>query len=179
MVLISGLRCAPRKVPPRPTGPARPPRSAKLLAALLMETVQQDLVFAVSFFNRKICIFNFFVFFLKMLFFCVTRCSCHNHMWKRHFYKHHIHQKRRVCLVICSKKDFQSPFLRYPSTYTPTTTGSCAFTVNKVQDDICQLRLDFQTFTGLAASTTAGSCTDSIAVAGNNLTTIKRHKVKF
>ena len=131
------------------------------------------------FFNRKICIFNFFVFFLKMLFFCVTRCSCHNHMWKRHFYKHHIHQKRRVCLVICSKKDFQSPFLRYPSTYTPTTTGSCAFTVNKVQDDICQLRLDFQTFTGLAASTTAGSCTDSIAVAGNNLTTIKRHKVKF
>merc|ERR1719410_1958667 len=32
-----------------------------------------------------------------------------------------------------------------PSTYTPTTGGTCVFTINKVSDDICQLRLDFQT----------------------------------
>ena len=95
-------------------------------------------------------------------------------MWEHYFYKHNIYQKLRVSFVICSTKNSKYLFLRYPSTYTPSTTGSCAFTVNKVQDDICQLRLDFQTFTGLAASTTAGSCTDSIAVAGNNLTTIKR-----
>jgi hypothetical protein len=55
---------------------------------------------------------------------------------------------------------------RYPSTYTPSTTGSCAYTVNKVQDDICQLRLDFQTFSGLATSTTVGMCTDYVTVAG-------------
>merc|ERR1719373_1209431 len=36
----------------------------------------------------------------------------------------------------------------YPSTYTPTTGGTCVFTINKVSDDICQLRLDFQTFSG-------------------------------
>merc|ERR1712051_214228 len=40
----------------------------------------------------------------------------------------------------------------YPSSYTPSTT-------NKVQDDICQLRLAFQSFSGLATSTTAGTCT--------------------
>merc|ERR1712086_752307 len=54
----------------------------------------------------------------------------------------------------------------YPSTYTPSTTGSCAYTINKVSDDICQLRLDFQTFSGLATSTTVGMCTDYITVAG-------------
>jgi hypothetical protein len=46
------MMCAPRKVPPQPTGPAKPPQSAKLLVALLMETVQQDLVFAVSFIRK-------------------------------------------------------------------------------------------------------------------------------
>jgi len=54
----------------------------------------------------------------------------------------------------------------YPSSYTPSSTGSCAFTVNKVSDDICQLRLDFQTMSGLVTSTTVGMCTDSFAAAG-------------
>merc|ERR1719410_2105565 len=43
----------------------------------------------------------------------------------------------------------------YPSTYTPTTGGTCVFTINKVSDDICQLRLDFQTFSGFTVSTVA------------------------
>merc|ERR550532_3259149 len=57
----------------------------------------------------------------------------------------------------------------YPSTYTPTTTGSCVFTINKCSDDICQLRLDFQTFSGYSvdtATTGIGVCTDSFAAAG-------------
>jgi len=54
----------------------------------------------------------------------------------------------------------------YPSSYTPTTTGTCTYTVSKVSDDICQLRLDFQTMSGLATSTTAGACSDSFAAAG-------------
>jgi len=54
----------------------------------------------------------------------------------------------------------------YPSSYTPSATGSCKYTINKVQDDICQLRLDFQSFSGLATSTTVGLCTDYITVAG-------------
>merc|ERR1711997_585837 len=54
----------------------------------------------------------------------------------------------------------------YGTSYTSSTTGSCAYTINKVQDDICQLRLDFQSFSGLATSTTAGTCTDYLTVAG-------------
>ena len=40
------------------------------------------------------------------------------------------------------------------------------FTVGKVSDDICQLRLDFSTMSGLATSTTVGMCTDYLTVAG-------------
>jgi len=54
----------------------------------------------------------------------------------------------------------------YPSSYTPASTSeTCAFTINKVSDDICQVRLDFQTFSGLTV-TTAGVCTDTFAIAG-------------
>ena len=31
----------------------------------------------------------------------------------------------------------------YPGTYTPTSSGSCSFTVYKASDDICQLRKGF------------------------------------
>jgi len=55
----------------------------------------------------------------------------------------------------------------FPSTYTPSQSGSCVFTINKVSDDVCQLRFDFQTFTGFTVtSTTTGACTDSFAVSG-------------
>ena len=54
----------------------------------------------------------------------------------------------------------------YPSSYTPTTTGSCTFTINKVSADVCQLRLDFQTMSGFATTTPAGACSDSFAAAG-------------
>lgn len=55
----------------------------------------------------------------------------------------------------------------FPSTYTPSASGSCTFTINKVSDDVCQLRFDFQTFTGFTvAATTTGICTDSFAVSG-------------
>ena len=53
----------------------------------------------------------------------------------------------------------------YPSTYTPSTTGSCTYTISKVSDDICQLRLDFQTMSGYV-TTTAGACTDSFTALG-------------
>jgi len=46
----------------------------------------------------------------------------------------------------------------YPSTY--TTTGTCAHTVTPLNDDICQLRLDFDNFD--ITETTAGICTDSM-----------------
>jgi len=49
----------------------------------------------------------------------------------------------------------------YPSSYTPTSSGTCSFTIDKASDDICQLRLDFQTMSGYSA-TTAGACTTSI-----------------
>jgi len=54
----------------------------------------------------------------------------------------------------------------YPSSYTPSSTGSCTHTIDKVSDDVCQLRLDFQTMSGFATSTTAGLCSDSFAAAG-------------
>jgi len=54
----------------------------------------------------------------------------------------------------------------FPSSFTPTSTGSCEIKVNKCSEDICQLRLDFQTLTGFTTSTTVGLCTDTLAVAG-------------
>jgi len=55
----------------------------------------------------------------------------------------------------------------FPSAYTPSSTGTCVFTINKVNSDVCQLRFDFQTFTGFTvAATTSGACTDSFAVTG-------------
>ena len=32
---------------------------------------------------------------------------------------------------------------RYPSTYTPSSTGSCAFTISKISSDICQVLLSY------------------------------------
>merc|ERR1712242_252815 len=57
----------------------------------------------------------------------------------------------------------------YPSSYTPSTTGTCAFTFNKVSDDVCQLRLDFQTFSGFATTTPIGACSDYMTAAGQTL----------
>merc|ERR1712014_101905 len=54
----------------------------------------------------------------------------------------------------------------YPSTYTPSSTGSCAFTISKISSDICQLRLDFQTFSGFATTTPIGACSDYMTAAG-------------
>ena len=56
----------------------------------------------------------------------------------------------------------------YPSSYTPTSTGTCQFTINKASDDVCQLRLDFQTFSGFTATSNAGACTDKLAAAGKS-----------
>ena len=53
----------------------------------------------------------------------------------------------------------------YPSSYTATSAGTCAYTISKVSDDICQLRLDFQTFSGFA-TTTGGACNDYFTAAG-------------
>ena len=52
----------------------------------------------------------------------------------------------------------------YPSSYTPTSTGNCQFTINKSSSDICQLRIDFQTLSGF--SETAGACSDKLATEG-------------
>jgi len=54
----------------------------------------------------------------------------------------------------------------YPSSYTASSAGTCAYTFNKVSDDICQLRLDFQTFTGFVTVTTVGACSDKLTMAG-------------
>ena len=51
----------------------------------------------------------------------------------------------------------------FPNTY--STAGSCAYTVNYAQSDICQLRLDFAMFDITDVSTT-GVCTDSFEVTG-------------
>merc|ERR1712038_747686 len=50
----------------------------------------------------------------------------------------------------------------YPSTY--TTAGTVTYSVSPCQDDICQMRLDFDNFD--ITETTAGVCTDSLTVTG-------------
>ena len=50
----------------------------------------------------------------------------------------------------------------YPSSFTPTSASTCTFNINKVSSDICQLRLDFQTFSGFALATTpVSTCADT------------------
>merc|ERR1711935_606862 len=47
----------------------------------------------------------------------------------------------------------------YPTAYSPTSATSCKYSVTPLSTDICQLRLDLDTFTlGIAAT---GACTDS------------------
>merc|ERR1719293_626093 len=78
-----------------------------------------------------------------------------------------------VCCVIttstCSSTiSTNTTYIRnpnYPSSYTATSAGTCAYTISKVSDDICQLRLDFQTFSGFA-TTTGGACNDYFTAAG-------------
>ena len=48
----------------------------------------------------------------------------------------------------------------YPSSY--STSGSCEYSVNPVNSEICQLRLDFDSFD--ITDGTTGSCTDSFDV---------------
>jgi len=57
----------------------------------------------------------------------------------------------------------------YPSSYTASSASTCTYTINKMAGDICQLRLDFQTFSGFAPSTTTvGDCFDTLAVSGQS-----------
>lgn len=54
----------------------------------------------------------------------------------------------------------------YSSSYTVTTTTSCSYTLTPLSTEICQIRLDFDTFSTTIASTT-GTCTDSFKITGN------------
>merc|ERR1711884_519905 len=79
-----------------------------------------------------------------------------------------------VCCVIttstCSTSiSTNTTYIRnpnYPSSYTPTSAGTCTYTIKKVQDDICQLRLDFQTMTGFYTGTSGACGVDDFAVSG-------------
>jgi len=79
-----------------------------------------------------------------------------------------------VCCVItastCSSSiSTNTTYIRnpnYPSSYTATSAGTCTYTINKVSDDVCQLRLDFQTFSGFVTGGDAGECYDTFAAAG-------------
>ena len=116
------------------------------------------------------------------------RCGVYQHLQHHCQRQHQLCQEPRVwdypsvLLVICHTSNFPNP--RYPSSYTPTNTGSCVFTISKVSSDVCQLRLDFQvtqlfsyysstyfcplqTFSGLATSSaTVGDCTDYLTASG-------------
>jgi len=56
----------------------------------------------------------------------------------------------------------------YPSTFTATSAGTCTYRIEKASDDICQLRLDFETFSGFTTTATPqpGACQDTFAAAG-------------
>jgi len=52
----------------------------------------------------------------------------------------------------------------FPSSFTPSSTGTCEIKVSKCSEDICQLRLDFQTMSGFTAA--VGVCTDKFTAEG-------------
>lgn len=76
------------------------------------------------------------------------------------------------CLVAAATCDssgaavtYNNTYMRnpsYPSAYpTSTSTTTCAYKVTKLSDNICQVRLDFQTLE-LGQTASSGACTDSI-----------------
>merc|ERR1719222_29254 len=79
-----------------------------------------------------------------------------------------------VCCVIttstCSSSiSTNTTYIRnpnYPSSYTPTSAGTCSYTVNKVSDDVCQLRLDFQTMSGFYTGTSGACGVDDFEASG-------------
>ena len=54
----------------------------------------------------------------------------------------------------------------YPSSY--TTSGSCDYNVTPLSSDICQLRLDFDTFDITETSPGDGTCVDSFLVTSGS-----------
>ena len=71
--------------------------------------------------------------------------------------------------IYVSKNEYNFPMLdliffrnpNYPSTFTtPTSATDCAYTINKISDNICQLRLDFQTLE-IGQTIGTGACTDT------------------
>ena len=74
---------------------------------------------------------------------------CHElqHLWWNYHQKYHLHQVYLTDLVICSLLwEWNYEVSRnpgYPSTY--SSAGTCEWRISKCRDDICQIRLDFQT----------------------------------
>ncbi|XP_023345542.1 uncharacterized protein LOC111714628 [Eurytemora carolleeae] len=56
----------------------------------------------------------------------------------------------------------------FPSTY--TTAGTCTYTINKCQNDICQLRLDFVTLVQGVSTNPQGCCGSSCTTVSDSLT---------
>jgi len=80
-----------------------------------------------------------------------------------------------VCCVVqtstCgSTVSANSTYIRnpgYPSTYTPSNAGTCTYTINKANDDVCQLRLDFILMSGHTLNAaSAGGCSDTFTAVG-------------
>ena len=149
------IRAAQHPAPPAPTAPATLPLSARRRVVLLMATVLQGLVFAVS---RNI-MNNYF------LLECHVRLDHCVHLRVNSVHQHQLYQEYKVNTIWCDFFLMIGDF-SFPSSFTPTSTGTCAFTVAKISEDICQLRLDFQTLTGFTTSTTVGMCTDKFDAEG-------------
>ena len=56
--------------------------------------------------------------------------------------------------------------LTYFTSSSRAVGAACELTICKCATDVCQLRLDFETFSGFLTTTPAGSCSDSFAAAG-------------
>merc|ERR1719461_1970078 len=69
-----------------------------------------------------------------------------------------------VCCLVTTTISQNNTYIQnpsYPSTYpTPTSATMCSYTINKLSDNICQLRLDFQS-QELGVTAADGACTDT------------------
>lgn len=70
-----------------------------------------------------------------------------------------------TCVSSGASITYNNTYLRnpsYPSAYpTSTSATTCAYKINKLSDNICQVRLDFQTLE-LGQTASSGACTDMI-----------------
>jgi hypothetical protein len=80
--------------------------------------------------------------------------------------------KSSTCGAIISNNMTYISNPNYPVAYAPTSANTCAWTVNKVNMDVCQLRLDFETMVQSVSTSNIGCCGSGCIINSDSFTAV-------